>query len=83
MPRPLSSCSSHEPVTAVEMRQWNVVNLVVDDDDLETEAMALGQPPGGGTDKGVRRHQSALAAGIRRGCQGRQGEALRRVDADF
>lgn len=30
-----------EPVTAEEMRQWNVINQVVDDDDLESQAVAL------------------------------------------
>ena len=30
-----------EPVTAVEMRHLNVINQVVDDDDLESEAVAL------------------------------------------
>jgi enoyl-CoA hydratase/carnithine racemase len=30
-----------EPTTAQQMRQWNVVNTVVDDTDLETQAAAL------------------------------------------
>jgi enoyl-CoA hydratase/carnithine racemase len=30
-----------EPATAEQMRQWNVVNRVVDDADLETQAAAL------------------------------------------
>jgi enoyl-CoA hydratase/carnithine racemase len=65
-----------EPVTAEQMRQWNVVNRMVDHADFETEAAALAKRLAEGPDEGVRCDQGALAHAGRGRRQGRQGEAL-------
>jgi enoyl-CoA hydratase/carnithine racemase len=59
-----------EPITAEQMRQWNVVNKMVDDADLETQAAVLAQAPRRGADEGVRCDQALWRMEAKKGVKG-------------
>ena len=71
-----------EPATAEQMRQWNVVNWVVDDAEFESQAAALATRLAEGPTKAFAATKALWRMQAEEGVK-TQGEALRPLDAAF